>query len=85
MKDIILLNTRDGSENYLKKLPGKDNVYLLVTNIDYIRVGKNDNRYTFVDPSGGPFIARSGYLNEADAMVKSIDFLEGQGFTITLE
>lgn len=86
MKEIIILKSRDGSKNYLKRL-SEDNpeVYLLKSEIETVRVSKDDEGYVFVDPSGGPFIARGAYLEEADAVVKSIDHLKGQGFTVTFE
>lgn len=85
MRNIIILNTRYGTENYLKKLPEEEKTYLLKTELDTVRVSQDKEGYVFVDPSGGPFIARGAYLEEADAVVKSIDHLQGQGFTITFE
>lgn len=85
MRNIIILNTRDGTENYLKKLPGKEKIYLLKSELDTVRVSQDKEGYIFVDPSGGPFIAKGAYLEEADAVVKSIDHLQEQGFTITFE
>lgn len=85
MKDIIILRSRGGSKNYLKKLPEKDKTYLLVTDIDFVRVSNDEEGYVFVDPSGGPMIARGDYLEEADAVIKSIDHIIGQGFAITFE
>lgn len=80
-----MLRSRDGTKNYLKRLSDNPEVYLLKSEIDSVRVSKDDEGYAFVDPSGGPFIARGTYLEEADAVVKSIDHLEGQGFTVTFE
>ena len=39
----------------------------------------------FIDPSGGPMIIVGYKLEEADAVVKSIDFVNGYGWTITFE
>lgn len=39
----------------------------------------------FIDPSGGPMIVVGYELEEAKAVVKSIDFVEGYGYTITFE
>ena len=36
-------------------------------------------------PSGGPMIVVGGYLEEAEAVVKSIDFTVGYGYTVTFE
>ena len=89
MKDLIKLNSRDKSENYLKKLIKKDSskslTYVLKTDVPYLRVGEVDNGRKFIDPSGGPMIIVGNYLEEAKAVVKSIDFVEGYGWTITFE
>ena len=89
MEDLIKLKSRDGTENYLKKLIKKDSseslTYVLKTDVPYLRVGKVDNGRKFIDPSGGPMIIVSNYLEEAKAVVKSIDFVEGYGWTITFE
>ena len=86
MKDLIKLNSRDKSENYLKKLIKKDNseslTYILKTDSSYIRTGKLNNGSEFIDPSGGPMIIAGDYLEEANAVVESIDFVEGYGWTI---
>lgn len=85
MKEIIILKSRDGSKNYLKRLEDNPKTYLLKTEFDTVRVSEDEQGYVFVDPSGGPFIARGAYLDEADAVVKSIDYLKGRGFTIIFE
>lgn len=85
MKDIIILRSRDGTKNYLKKLSEEEKTYLLKSELDTVSVSQDKEGYTFVDPLGGPLIARGAYLKEADAVVKSIDHLQGQGFTITFE
>lgn len=85
MKGIIILRSRGDTKNYLKKLPEEEKTYLLKSELDTVRVSQDKEGYVFVGPSGGPFIARGAYLEEADAVVKSIDHLQGQGFTITFE
>ena len=85
MKNSIILRPRDGTKNYLEKLPEEEKTYLLKSELDTVRVSQDKEGYVFVDPSGGPFIAKGAYLEEADAVVKSIDHLQGQGFTITFE
>ena len=89
MKDLIKLKSRDGTENYLKKLIKKDNseslTYVLKTDVPYLRIGEVDNGRKFIDPSGGPMIIVGGYLEEANAEVDSIDFVEGYGWTITFK
>ena len=86
MKEIIILKSRDGSKNYLKRL-SEDNpkTYLLKTEFGAVGVGVDEQGYVSVDPSGGPFIALGSYLAEAEAVVKSIDHLLEQGFIITFE
>lgn len=87
MKDLIKLKSRGGTENYLKKLIKKDGseslTYVLKTDIPYLRVGEVANGNKFIDPSGGPMIVVGDYLEEAEAVVESIDFAEGYGWTIT--
>ena len=83
MRKIIVLKSRDGTKNYLEQL--KDKIYLLVSEFSTVRVSSDEQGYLFVDPSGGPFIARGAYLVEADAVVESIDHLDGKGFTITFK
>lgn len=85
MRDIIILRSRDGTKNYLKKLPKGEKTYLLKSELDTVRVGEGRGGFIYIDLSGGPFIAKGAYLEEADAVVKSIDHLQGQGFTITFE
>lgn len=87
MKDLIKLRSRGGAENYLKKLINKDGseslTYVLKTDAPYLRVGEVANGRKFIDPSGGPMIIVGEELREAEAVVKSIDFAEGYGWTIT--
>lgn len=89
MKDLIKLNSRDKSENYLKKLIKNGNseslTYVLKTDSPYIRTGKLNNGNEFIDPPGGPMIVVGDYLEEANAVVESIDFAEGFGCTITFK
>ena len=87
MEDLIKLRLRGGAENYLKKLINKDGseslTYVLKTDTSYLRVGEVSNGRKFIDPSGGPMIIVGEELREAEAVVKSIDFVEGYGWTIT--
>lgn len=87
MEDIIKLNSRYGAENYLKKLPKPDGseskTYVLKIDTPTLRMGEVEGGNKFVDPSGGPMIVEGYKLEEAKAIVKSIDFIEGYGCTIT--
>ena len=89
MKDLIKLKSRGYEKNYLKKLKRPDdsesNTYVLKTDIPTLRVGEVQGGNKFIDPSGGPMIVVGHELEEAKAVVKSIDFVEGYGWTITFE
>lgn len=88
MNDIIKLNSRGQENNYLKRLKKPDNIesktYALKTSTPYLRTGEVGG-HNFIDPSGGPMIIEGSLLEEANAKVKSIDFVIGFGYTITFE
>lgn len=50
-----------------------------------MRSGNMPNGKLFIDPAGGPMIIVGSYLEEAEAVVKSIDHVMGMGYTITFE
>lgn len=58
MKPEIQLHSRGGIDNRLVRVGGEDSTtYELKTPFNY-RVGfTDDGSYTFIDPSGGPFMA----------------------------
>ena len=89
MKDLIKLKSRGYEKNYLKKLKRPDdsesNTYVLQVATPYLRCGEVEGDKKFIDPSGGPMIMVGYELEEAKAVVKSIDFVEGYGWTITFE
>lgn len=89
MEDIIKLRSRYGTVNYLKKMPKPDGseskTYVLKIDVPTLRVGEVQEGNKFIDPSGGPMIIVGYKLEEAKAVVKSIDFVEGYGWTITFE
>ena len=89
MKDLIKLKSRGYEKNYLEKLKRPDdsesNTYVLKTDIPTLRVGEVQGGNKFIDPSEGPMIVVGYELEEAKAVVKSIDFVEGYGWTITFE
>lgn len=89
MKDLIKLNSRGEEHNYLRKLSKPDGsesrTYLLKTSTYMIRGGYTEKGKQFIDPSGGPMIVVGSYLEEAEAIVKSIDHVMGVGYTITFE
>ena len=88
MKDIIELESRGYEKNYLKKLKKPDNTesktYVLKVSNPYLRTGMVDGK-KFIDPSGGPMIVVGETLKEAEAVVKSIDYTIGYGYTITFK
>lgn len=59
--------------------------YVLETDVPTLRVGEVQGGNKFIDPSGGPMIVVGHELKEAKAVVKSIDFVEDYGWTITFE
>ena len=89
MKDKIELNSRSKYEHhYLKKMAKPDGseskTYVLKLSNQFLRSGVVDGR-KFIDPAGGPMIVEGARLEEAEAVVKSIDFVMGYGWTITFE
>nr|DAO50657.1 MAG TPA: hypothetical protein [Caudoviricetes sp.] len=89
MEKIIKLNSRGGANNYLKMMMKPDGseskTYLIKTDMPTLRMGYVDEKNKFIDPSGGPMIVEGSLLEEAKAVVKSIDFIAGYGHTITFE
>ena len=89
MKDLIKLKSRGYEKNYLKRLKRPDDseskTYVLKVSTPYLRCGEVEGGRKFIDPSGGPMIVVGYKLEEADAVVKSIDFVKDYGYTITFE
>ena len=89
MEDIIKLHSKGGVNNYLKKmkrLNGEESkTYVIKTDMPTFRMGYVEEKRKFINPSGGPMIVEGSLLEEAKAVVKSIDFITGYGYTITFE
>ena len=89
MENIIKLNSRGEENNCLKRLSkpdGKESkTYVLKVSTPTVRASKLATGYEFIDPSGGPMIKVGSLLEEAQAVVKSIDYTMGYGYTITFE
>ena len=89
MEDIIKLCSRGGANNYLKKmkrLNGEESkTYVIKTDMPTLRSGYVEDKRKFIDPSGGPMIVEGSLLEEANAVVKSINFVVGYGHIITFE
>ena len=89
MEKIIRLHSRGNANNYLKMMSKPDGseskTYVLKTNMPTLRMGYVEEKHRFIDPSGGPMIVEGSLLEEANAKVKSIDFVAGFGHTVTFE
>ena len=89
MKDLIELKSRGEEHNYLRRLVKPDgsesHTYMLKTSTYIMRGGLTDKKKKFIDPSGGPMIVEGEYLEEAEAVVKSIDHVMGVGYAVTFE
>lgn len=89
MEDIIKLRSGYKAVNYLKKMPKPDGseskTYVLKADMPILRVDEVQGGNKFIDPSGGPIIVVGYELEEAKAVVKSIDFIESYGYTLTFE
>ena len=89
MEKIIRLHSRGGEQNYLKMMMKPDGseskTYVIKTKIPTLRMGYIDDNNKFIDLSGGPMIVEGSLFKEANAVVKSINFIIGFGYTITFE
>lgn len=89
MEDIIKLHSRGNINNYLKKMKrpnGEESkTYAVKIEIPTPRMGYIEEKRKFIDPLGGPMIVEGSLLEEAKAVVKSIDFIVGYGYTVTFE
>lgn len=89
MEDIIKLHSRGSINNYLKKMKkpnGEESkTYVIKTDMPTLRMGYVDENRKFIDPSGGPMIIEGSLLEEANAVVKSIDCIVGYGYTVTFQ
>lgn len=89
MEDIIKLRSGYKAVNYLKKMPKPDGseskTYVLKTDVPTLRVGEVQGGNKSIGPSGGPMIVVGYELEEAKAVAKSMDFVEGYGYTLTFE
>ena len=89
MEDIIKLRSRYEAVNYLKKMPKPDGTdsktYVLKTDVPTLRAGEVQGGNKFIAPLGGPMIVVGCELEEAKTVVRSIDFVEGYGWTVTFE
>lgn len=89
MEDIIKLNSKGEENNYLKKLKktnGEESkTYVLKVSSPQVRVGTTETKNKFIEPTGGPMLIEGFKCADIDAVVKSIDFTFGYGYSITFE
>ncbi|QOR58328.1 muconolactone isomerase [uncultured phage cr106_1] len=89
MNDIIELNARGEEHNFLKKLSKPDSkeskTYVLKVSNPCIRAGYITDKRQFIDPAGGPMIVEGERIEEADAIVSSINYIVGYGYTVTFQ
>lgn len=89
MEDIIKLNSKGEENNYLKKLKktnGEESkTYVLKVSSPQVRVGTTETKNKFIEPTGGPILIEGTKCEDIEAVIKSIDFTIGYGYTITFE
>lgn len=87
MKDCITLSSREGSSTNLVKMKrtdgGESRTYLVKFSSPIINTGYTEDMKKFIDPGGGPMITEGCYLEEADATVRSITYIDGYGWIVT--
>lgn len=89
MEKEIKLYPKDDSSIILKKLNrkgGKESTtYIVKLTNNILYVGINNEGKKYLNPVGGPTITVDSVLEGTDYIVKSIDFISGIGYTITLK
>lgn len=89
MENIIELKSKGEETNYLKKLKKPDDseskTYVIKVTNPTIKVGKTIDNKDFIELSGGPMIIVGHELEEAKAIVESINFTIGYGYTISFK
>lgn len=89
MEDIIKLQSREDVNNYLKKMKRVDGseskTYMIKTNSPHLKSGYVDGNKKFIELFRGPIMIEGVYSPEANAVVESIDWIDGRGYTITFK
>jgi len=87
MMKTIRLRSRYSVKNTLELLPDEGGkTYLFKTDMSSLRVCKpKKGKIEWIDPEGGPMICVGAVLDEVGLAVKSIKFIENQGWTITFK
>lgn len=79
--ETIILTSRYNDKYKLHKV--EDKKYKIDPSIGSFRAGlipNDSNHYSFIDPSGGPFLAIGDKVPEANnAIIESIEFVKGEG------
>lgn len=85
MKEQYLLKSRYGTYSILNQT--NDQFWHFIPCPGPFRVIQSEDGVGIeaIDPSGGPMIVEGSLLEEANAVVKSIDFIVGYGYTVTFE
>lgn len=85
--ETIILKSRYNDQYKLYKVEYKK--YKVDPSIGSFRAGlipDDPNHFSFIDPSGGPFLAVGDRVPEANnAIIKSIESVKGEGIFITFE
>jgi hypothetical protein len=82
LKDKYVLHNRYG--DLIQLVKQDKNLYLLDGDLDYMRVGfNNDKTIEFVDPSGGPFMQVGTKLD--NFTIETIDSIANVGYLFTLK
>lgn len=85
--EAIRLRSRYGVKNTLELLPDEGGkTYLFKTDMPSLRVCEPEKgKIEWIDLAGGPMIRVGETLDEVGLVVESIEFIEGQGWTITFK
>lgn len=85
--ETIILTSRYNDKYKLLKV--EDKKYKVDPSMGSFRAGlipNDSNHYSFIDPSGGPFLAVGDKVPEANnAIIKSIKVIKGEGTFIVFE
>lgn len=85
--ETIILKSRYNDQYKLYKV--EDKKYKVDPSMGSFRAGlipDDPNHFSFIDPSGGPFLAVGDRVPEANnAIIKSIESVKGEGIFITFE
>lgn len=82
LKDKYILPNRYG--DLIQLIKQEENLYLLDGDLDYMRIGFNEDKtINFVDPSGGPFLRVGAKWD--DFIIEAIESIATVGYLLTLK